>query len=292
MEDYKIEIGKRIETALSVSGKKQKDLAEYLGILPNTVSYFCKGTRTPNTEQIIKIAKFLDVSADYLLGLSKVMTVETDIKAVCKFTGLSEKSVKSLVDNKRISAIQAKAHTLPINHIFDTLLNSKNFYHIIILISRYREFTDEYVKSIIDNKTDETEKVIDKLDLEKFRMFEELKDFFEKEFSNSAFFCAKNYCQFLNTWYHRKSDDKLCLPLVPPTPLRPILPPYPKSLPIEQVEELRKNEPTQEEINKYNSDLQEYEQHVEMAQSYMKKICEKYEESERLSYGEYNPTSE
>lgn len=96
MDDYKIKIGKRIETALAVSGKKQKDLAEYLSILPNTVSYFCKGTRTPNTEQIIKISQFLNVSADYLLGLSEAMTIDTDIQTACKVTGLSEKAVENL----------------------------------------------------------------------------------------------------------------------------------------------------------------------------------------------------
>ena len=96
MDDYKIKIGKRIETALAVSRKKQKDLAEYLGILPNTVSYFCKGTRTPNTEQIIKIAQFLDVSADYLLGLSEAMTINEDIQTVCKVTGLSEIAIRNL----------------------------------------------------------------------------------------------------------------------------------------------------------------------------------------------------
>ena len=96
MDDYKIKIGKRIETALAVSRKKQKDLAEYLGILPNTVSYFCKGTRTPNTEQIIKIAQFLDVSADYLLGLSEAMTINADIQTVCKITGLSEMAIRNL----------------------------------------------------------------------------------------------------------------------------------------------------------------------------------------------------
>lgn len=96
MEDYKIKIGKRIETALTLSGKKQKDLAEYLGILPNTISYFCKGTRTPNTEQIIKIAQFLNVSADYLLGLSNTRTVKMNIQNACKVTGLSQNAICTL----------------------------------------------------------------------------------------------------------------------------------------------------------------------------------------------------
>ncbi len=116
MEDYKIKIGKRIETALTLSGKKQKDLAEYLGILPNTISYFCKGTRTPNTEQIIKIAQFLDVSADYLLGLSDNMTIDADIQTACKVTGLSQNTIYTLQAMKECNYFEILNKILSCEH--------------------------------------------------------------------------------------------------------------------------------------------------------------------------------
>lgn len=97
MEDYKIEIGKRIETALAVSNKKQKDLAEYLDITPNTVSYFCSGKRTPNTEQLIKMSEYFGISADYLLGISDTMTVSKDIRTICAVTGLTEQAVINIL---------------------------------------------------------------------------------------------------------------------------------------------------------------------------------------------------
>ena len=97
MEDYKIEIGKRIETALAVSNKKQKDLAEYLDITPNTVSYFCSGKRTPNTEQLIKMSKYFGISADYLLGISDTMTVSKDVRTICAVTGLTEQAVINIL---------------------------------------------------------------------------------------------------------------------------------------------------------------------------------------------------
>lgn len=65
-------IGGNINNLLAVQNKKQNELAKALGVTDNTVSYFCNGNRMPNTEQIIKIAKYFNVSSDYLLGLSNV----------------------------------------------------------------------------------------------------------------------------------------------------------------------------------------------------------------------------
>lgn len=97
-------IGKRINAALAEKDVKQKELAEYLGVKDNTVSYWCSGKRTPNTEQIIKISKRLDVSADYLLGLSEPKTRDDDLKFVCEYTELSEEAVKTLRECKALEA--------------------------------------------------------------------------------------------------------------------------------------------------------------------------------------------
>ena len=83
-------IGKRINETLAIKDVKQKDLAKAIGVTDNTISYFVSGKRTPNTEQIIEIAKFLNVSADYLLGLSSNMTTDTELQAVCEYIGLDD----------------------------------------------------------------------------------------------------------------------------------------------------------------------------------------------------------
>jgi len=89
-------IGQRINTAIAKSNKLQKDLAAHLGVKDNVISYFCSGTRTPNIEQITRISEFLDVSCDYLLGTSDVSSTNADVKAVCDYTGLSERAAKIL----------------------------------------------------------------------------------------------------------------------------------------------------------------------------------------------------
>lgn len=90
-------IGRRINELLAINDVKQKELAAYLSISDNIVSYFVKGTRVPNTEQIIKIANFFNVSSDYLLGLTDAKTTkDTDLRAIVDYTGLSEECIKEI----------------------------------------------------------------------------------------------------------------------------------------------------------------------------------------------------
>lgn len=93
-------IGQRISILLTKNNVKQKELAITLGVPDNTISYFCNGKRMPNTEQIKKIAEFFKVSADYLLGISDVSTMDKDMQYICDYTGLSEKSVEVLHGTK------------------------------------------------------------------------------------------------------------------------------------------------------------------------------------------------
>jgi transcriptional regulator with XRE-family HTH domain len=67
--DNKNVIGQRINTALAHFDIKQKELAAYLGVPANTISYFCKGSRTPSVQQIIQMSVFFMVPSDWFLGL-------------------------------------------------------------------------------------------------------------------------------------------------------------------------------------------------------------------------------
>lgn len=96
----KKKIGQAINTLLAEQNKRQKDLAKELGVTDNTISYFVSGSRTPNLEQITTIADFFNVSTDFLLGRTKAHTQNTEIRAICDYTGLSEKAVLNLHLNK------------------------------------------------------------------------------------------------------------------------------------------------------------------------------------------------
>ncbi|WP_249312641.1 helix-turn-helix domain-containing protein [Congzhengia minquanensis] len=100
-DNIKKMIGERIGLALKNADKKQKELAQYLNISDNTVSYFVNGSRTPNTEQIIKIADFLNVSADYLLCRTNVAKADMILQTIAKETGLSERAIERILELKQ-----------------------------------------------------------------------------------------------------------------------------------------------------------------------------------------------
>ena len=69
----------RLRCALELSGKKQKELAQHIGVGDNIVSYYCNGVRKPTIAQLAIIAEFLGVTSDYLLGLSAAPTCDSKI---------------------------------------------------------------------------------------------------------------------------------------------------------------------------------------------------------------------
>lgn len=60
---------KRIKDLREDNDIKQKEIAEYLEITQQQYSLYEKGIRTIPIDLIIKLAKFYDVSTDYILGL-------------------------------------------------------------------------------------------------------------------------------------------------------------------------------------------------------------------------------
>lgn len=127
-------IGCRINQLLAEKDVKQKDLARKLGVTDNTVSYFVSGARKPNIEQIIKIAKYFNVSTDYILGVSNAKTADVDVKAVCEYTGLSAEAVNNL----------PKYHERDII-ILDTLIRNYFFEDFLKILSEL------YAKTILSD---------------------------------------------------------------------------------------------------------------------------------------------
>lgn len=71
----------------------QRELADAIGMRPQTVSLYVTGQSAPDINCLKKIAEFFNVSSDYLLGLSDITTNNADIQAACVTTGLSESAI-------------------------------------------------------------------------------------------------------------------------------------------------------------------------------------------------------
>ena len=136
MDDLtKKKIGTNINAALANAKLKQKDLAKELKVTDNTVSYWCSGMRTPNTDQIIQIAKFLNVSTDYLLGFTKNPTTDKDDSFITDCLGLDEKSIKLL------KSINGSAFSNAVNFML-------SHYRTYPLLKNIEECKDELTKAV------------------------------------------------------------------------------------------------------------------------------------------------
>ena len=84
--------------------RNQDDVAKELGISRASLSYYESGVRKPDINTLYALAKYYNVSSDYLLGLSDASTPDIDFQAIVNKTGLSETSVRNLISFKDASS--------------------------------------------------------------------------------------------------------------------------------------------------------------------------------------------
>ncbi|MFA5449825.1 MAG: helix-turn-helix transcriptional regulator [Clostridia bacterium] len=68
--DIKEVVGKRLKESRQILNLTQKEVAEKLGVSQPQYQRFENGIYECNYEQLVMLAKLLDVSADYLLGIT------------------------------------------------------------------------------------------------------------------------------------------------------------------------------------------------------------------------------
>ena len=85
--------------------KTHRELAEYIekvtgeSVTRQAVGQWCNGNTCPNLKTVPIIAKFFDVSCDYLLTETEIKTTNADLTAACKYTGLSQRAVIKLAED-------------------------------------------------------------------------------------------------------------------------------------------------------------------------------------------------
>lgn len=102
-----------------------KALAEAIGVRQQTISLYACGQTQPTADMALKIAKFFDVSVDYLLtGIS------SQNKDICDELGLSETAVQYLRRARQMYSLpdSEKAQTIP---FLDEMLSDKDFYEFL-----------------------------------------------------------------------------------------------------------------------------------------------------------------
>lgn len=63
--------GKVLKELRIQRGIRQVDLGKSMNLANNTISSWERGNSSPSLEELVTLAKFFNVSTDYLLGLEK-----------------------------------------------------------------------------------------------------------------------------------------------------------------------------------------------------------------------------
>ena len=89
--------GNRLCELRKDKGLTQKDLAKILCVSENSISLYERNLITPDDNMKIKIAKYFNVSLDYLLGITKTPSpIETIKSKIIYFNNLPENANKEL----------------------------------------------------------------------------------------------------------------------------------------------------------------------------------------------------
>lgn len=133
--------GERLDDLLTASGITQAKLAKETGIIQSAISGYISGKRrdpeddttreyrAPDCGSLIALANYFGVSADYLLGLSKIKTPDNSIQSACDVTGLSEKAIKWL------HSVNCSSLEFPSTLSF--LIEQPNFPFFLLEITKY-----------------------------------------------------------------------------------------------------------------------------------------------------------
>lgn len=107
MNDYKYSNKVFIERASDLifnSGKTQTELVEILGLSNGSIANLKnKKVQTPSAETVCVLAKYFNVSTDWLLGLTDVKSTDKATKELCDTLGLSEEAIDTIQEKTEIN---------------------------------------------------------------------------------------------------------------------------------------------------------------------------------------------
>ena len=126
-----------------------KEVAQALGVPYTTYNSYEKNTREPNSESLIKISDFFNVSIDYLLGRTTVKTRDKKVKTVNDVTGLSERAIEHLCFMKQFASDEnsVKEKSTPTSlDILNDFIENPYFSNLIAEIRCYGQAKRKYYK--------------------------------------------------------------------------------------------------------------------------------------------------
>ena len=137
-------IGYRLVTLLTEQGRKP-------------------GERTPNIDQIVKIAEFFHTTPNYILGVTASQSTDDNLQAMCEYTGLSDRAIQTLHElSERSKGNAVKAEYQPQIAQYQNIIDNQDA-ELTKLYSTEafsEDIIDKFEKLIIESKK-ESERLLD-----------------------------------------------------------------------------------------------------------------------------------
>lgn len=152
-EDFGNRLREIIEKRKKETGQNLRAVAKDLDVSLGVLSDWQNGNKTPRGDSIAKLAKYFGVSADYLLGLTEAQTVDTDLRAVSDYTGLTENAILALKDSEMFECYDRSQKKI----LSDMLSDESCLHQIVNSIYLYLKATEEQVHEAEELLKGETE---------------------------------------------------------------------------------------------------------------------------------------
>lgn len=126
-ENYNAPLPTCLRALMNDTGHTQAELASYLGITRQSVSAYTDGSANPTPMTIVAIARFFNVSTDYLLGESNTNSRDADLQSVCQYTNLSEGAVKRILDLQQTESFLGNNCSVSMAELLSMILENSCF---------------------------------------------------------------------------------------------------------------------------------------------------------------------
>ncbi|MDD3831501.1 MAG: helix-turn-helix domain-containing protein [Clostridia bacterium] len=146
----------RLSELMKEYKKTQQDIAELVGTSRQAVAQYTDGSTQPTIERLYKIANYFQVSADYLLGISDIKSIDLQDKEISRILGLSEEAIEKLKTiqlkiEKAIKLNNDKNNTEEFHNLYDELYFLEGtIYAINTLLSDSASIGTRAIDSIIE----------------------------------------------------------------------------------------------------------------------------------------------
>ncbi len=119
-------IGERIKALRLKNNITIAELSNIVGLSAPAISNYERGTRVPDADTLIKLAKYFRCTSDYVLGLSEDKNVEEKLNRV-RLTEITDSLLSNLPDNEKKLIIGILYDLIQSTSVFNSTETSTKF---------------------------------------------------------------------------------------------------------------------------------------------------------------------